>query len=258
MPTPMPALFVSHGAPTLYIEPQPTRDFLLRLGRALPRPRGVVCVSAHWTTDVAAVGTGTAPETIHDFYGFPDELFAVRYPAPGDPALGERVLELLTAAGIACSGAPQRGLDHGAWVPLGLMYPAADVPIVQLSVRPGASAAAHFAMGQALAPLRAEGFLVLGSGSATHNLRDVRWERPDEKPPAYVAAFDAWLKDAVLGGNTGALVAYLDQAPFARENHPTPEHYLPLPVACGTGGKARLLHEGFTLGVLSMAAFAWT
>lgn len=253
----MPAIFVSHGAPTLYLEPQPTRDFLQALGRDLPRPRGVVCVSAHWTTAAPQVNTTAVPETIHDFYGFPEALDDVRYAAPGDPALAARLTALLGAAGIACAGDPDRGLDHGAWVPLGLMYPEADVPMVQLSVQPGLSPAHHLAMGRALTPLRDAGVLVLASGSATHNLRDVRWETPDGPPPAYVAAFDAWLKEAVLQGQTEQLVDYLHQGPYARENHPTPEHYLPLLVACGLGGSPKLLHESYALGVLSMAAFSW-
>ena len=254
---PMPSIFVSHGAPTLFLEPQPTRSFLMELGRSLPRPRAVVCVSAHWTTAAPMVATAAEPQTIHDFYGFPEALSAVRYPAPGDPVLAEHALALLGEAGIQAAGDPQRGLDHGAWVPLGLMFPAADIPVAQLSVQPGLSAARHFALGQALAPLRQEGVLVLGSGSATHNLRDVRWDEPGAPPPAYVAAFDAWLTDAILNARAAALIDYARQGPFALQNHPTPEHFLPLLVALGMGGKPRLLHDGFTLGVLSMAAFAW-
>ena len=257
MADPMPALFVSHGAPTLSLEPQPTRSFLMELGRAIPRPRAIVCVSAHWTTARPLVTLAAAPETIHDFYGFPEELFAVRYPAPGDPALAGRVRELLAQAGIPAAGEPDRGLDHGAWVPLGLMYPQADIPVVELSVQPEENAAHHAAMGRALAPLRREGVLVLGSGNATHNLRAVRWEAADSPPPAPVAAFDAWLKAAVLAGRQAELLDYVRQAPFVPDNHPTPEHLLPLFVAAGLGGRAKLLHDAFTLGVLSMAAFAW-
>lgn len=257
MTDPLPSLFVSHGAPTLYLEPQPTRTFFQELGPALPRPRAVVCVSAHWTTAAPKVTTAAAPQTIHDFYGFPEELFAVCYPAPGDPALAGRVIELLGQAGIEAAGDPDRGLDHGAWVPLGLMYPQADIAVVALSVQPGKSAADHAAMGRALAPLRREGVLVVASGNATHNLAEVRWEAEVSPPPAHVAAFDAWLKEAVLTGRDKALPDYLRQAPFALANHPTPEHLLPLFVAWGMGGRARLLHDRFTLGVLSMAAFAW-
>jgi len=253
----LPAVFISHGAPTLFLEPQPTRTFLMGLGRALPRPRAVLCVSAHWTTITPLVTMATAPETIHDFAGFPEELYAVRYPAPGDLPLAERIIALLRQAGIPAAGDPNRGLDHGAWVPLGLMYPQADIPVVELSVQPQETPAHHAAMGRALAALRREGVLVLGSGNATHNLRAVRWETPDSPPPLSTAAFDAWLKEAVLAGREAALLDYECQAPAAADSHPTPEHLLPLFVALGSGGRGRLLHEGFTLGVLSMAAFAW-
>ncbi|WP_300157197.1 class III extradiol ring-cleavage dioxygenase [Solidesulfovibrio sp.] len=257
MPQRLPSLFVSHGAPTLFLEPQPARAFLQRLGATLPRPEAVLCVSAHWTTARPTVTLAAHPETIHDFSGFPEELYAVRYPAPGAPGLAGRVLSLLEEAGVPASGDAARGLDHGAWVPLGLMYPEADVPVVQLSVQPGLSPREHLAVGRALAPLAREGVLVLGSGGATHNLRDVRWDDPDAPPPPYVRAFDDWLKAAVLEGRTEALAAYADQAPYAGRNHPTPEHFLPLFAPLAMGGTARLAHDSFCLGVLSMAAFLW-
>jgi 4,5-DOPA dioxygenase extradiol len=198
------------------------------------------------------------PGTIHDFYGFPEELYGVRYPAPGAPDVARRVLDLLEAAGIEAEGDAARGLDHGAWVPLGLMYPEADVPVVQLSVQPGMDAAYHSAVGRALAPLGREGVLILGSGGATHNLADVRWDDPFGASPAdYATAFDAWLKSSVLEGRGREVEQYLTLAPQGRRNHPTPEHFLPLfaPMACG--GNARLVHDAFTYGVLSMAAFVW-
>lgn len=260
MPTHFPSLFVSHGAPTLYLEPQPARTFLLGLGARLPRPEAILCVSAHWTTERPTVTLAARHQTIHDFYGFPEALYDVRYPAPGAPQLARRVLELLTGAGIPAAGDDRRGLDHGAWVPLGLMYPQADIPVVQLSVQPDMPAREHLAIGEALAPLGREGMLVLGSGGATHNLGDVRWETPDLRgapPPEYVRAFDAWLKAAVAAGDAQALTEYLGQAPYARRNHPTPEHFLPLFAPLARGGSARLVHDSFCLGVLSMAAFVW-
>jgi 4,5-DOPA dioxygenase extradiol len=137
MSTTMPSIFVSHGAPTLYEQPQPTRDFLMGLGQKLPRPEAVLCVSAHWTTPAPRVSSTKAPSTMHDFGGFSQSLFSVRYPAPGDPALARRVAALLGQEGLAVDDDPDRGLDHGAWVPLGLMYPKADVPVTQVSVAPG-------------------------------------------------------------------------------------------------------------------------
>lgn len=253
----MPRVFVSHGAPSLFLEPQPTRTFLQELGQRLPRPDAVLCVSAHWTTRTASVTLATAPETLYDFYGFADELYDVRYPAPGAPDLAAHVLDLLDRAGIQAQGDANRGLDHGAWVPLGLMYPQGDVPVVQLSVQPDASPASHADLGRALSPLAGEGVLVLGSGGATHNLRDTRWQSPDMPPADYAAEFDAWLEGAVLGGRIQDLENYLAAAPQAARNHPTPEHYLPLLVPAAMGGAARKAHGGFAYGVLSMAAFVW-
>lgn len=256
MPAMFPAIFVSHGAPTLYLDSGPTHDFLRDLGARLGRPRAVLCVSAHWTTAAPALTAMERPETIHDFYGFPEELEAVRYPAPGDPALAARSAELLGAAGVAASLDQDWGLDHGAWVPLGLMYPEADVPVVQLAVQPGLSPELHLALGRALRPLREEGVLVLGSGGATHNLREMVWDL-DVEPPAYIRAFDAWLEEAVLAGREEDLCAYAEQGPSGRRAHPTPEHFLPLFVPLGTGGRARVLHRAFHYGTLSMKAFAW-
>lgn len=257
MTTHIPSLFVSHGAPTLFLEAQPTRTFLTELGRSLPRPKAVLCVSAHWATETPTVTLAQSPGAIHDFYGFPEELFRVRYPAPGSPEVAHRALDLLNQAGISAMVDAARGLDHGAWVPLGLMYPQADVPVVQLSVQPGMAAEEHLAVGRALAVLSREGVLVMGSGGATHNLADLRWNGAAGQPPEYVASFDAWLKSAVLAGRTQELTDYLETAPYAARNHPTSEHLLPLFAPLGVGGTPKLLHQEFTFGVLSMAAFLW-
>ncbi len=255
----IPALFVSHGAPTLVSDGVPARDFLAGLAAELPGPRAIVCVSAHWTTRRAAVSSTASPATIHDFYGFPEPLYELSYPAPGAPELAGRIAKLLGEAGIECDVDPGRGLDHGAWVPLLLAYPAADIPTLQLAVQPGASPAHHRALGEALAPLREEGVLVLASGGATHNLAGFRGQAADSPALDYARAFEEWLVNAVLAGEAGALEAYLEIAPEGARNHPTPEHYLPLLVALGAGGSApgRALHRSFTYGVLSMAAFAW-
>src|SRR5262249_48357910 len=162
----MPTLFVSHGSPTLILENAPARAFLASLGSQLPRPTAIVAVSAHWDTDLPAVSLAHKPATIHDFYGFPEALYRLRYEAPGAPQLAERVARLTGAAHD-----PHRGLDHGAWVPAMLAWPSADIPIFQLSIQPQESPAHHLALGRKLAPLREEGVLVMGSGSATHNRR---------------------------------------------------------------------------------------
>jgi 4,5-DOPA dioxygenase extradiol len=257
----IPSVFVSHGAPTLVTDPVPTRGFLLGLGGTLPRPRAVLCVSAHWDTQAPRLTSGTNPRTMYDFYGFPDELYEMTYPAPGDPALAERAAELLASAGLPAALDSQRGLDHGAWVPLSLMYPDADIPVVQLSVQSHLPAAHHLALGRAIAPLRGEGVLILASGNATHNLRDVFSHDMREAPAPYAKAFADWLGAQVKAGDHEAMADYLAKGPEARRNHPTPDHYVPLLVAAGAAmaghGKGEIIHDGWTYGVLSMAAYAW-
>jgi len=254
----LPSVFVSHGAPTLVMAPVPPRGFLLGLGAALPRPKAVLCVSAHWDTEAPRLTAGAHPRTMYDFYGFPDPLYEMAYPAPGSPALASRAAELLAAAGLPAQLDAQRGLDHGAWVPLMLMHPQADIPVVQLSVQSRLSPAHHLALGRAIAPLREEGVLILASGNATHNLRDVFNHEILAAPVPYARAFADWLDGRIQAGDEAALADYLTQGPEARRNHPSPDHYVPLLVAAGAGGgRGALLHDGWTYGVLSMAAYAW-
>lgn len=259
MATAFPAVFVSHGAPTMFIEPGPTHEFLAGLGAQLGRPAAVVCVSAHWETGEPTVSAAARPATIHDFHGFPEELDRVTYPAAGDPKLAGRVVELLRGAGLPARSDPARGLDHGAWVPLGLMYPGADVPVVELSVQTRLGAPHHLEVGRALAPLRAAGVLVLGSGGATHNLREFFAGPADARVPPYVAAFEQWLCEGVVAGAQEALADYLAGGPEARRNHPTQEHVLPLfvPLGAAANPRGRVLHRAFDHGVLSLAAFSW-
>jgi 4,5-DOPA dioxygenase extradiol len=256
----LPTLFISHGAPSLMLEEVAARDFLnglaADLATTLPRPRAIVVASAHWVTDAPVVDTSLRPRTIHDFSGFPAELYAMRYPAPGAPELAARIQELLRAGGLPCRG-EERGLDHGAWVPLSLAYPAADVPVLQISLQPQLGADHHLRLGGLLAPLRHEGVLVIGSGSATHNLRELA---PGAPVPDWAARFDDWLATAVAAGDGAALTGYLQAAPAARRNHPSAEHFLPLLVAfgaAGPGARGRTLHRSFTYGSLSMATFAF-
>ena len=251
----MPTVFVSHGAPTLILEESPARAFLASLGKQLPRPQAIVAVSAHWDTDVPAVSLARRPDTIHDFYGFPDALYRLRYAAPGAPELAERVARLTGAAHDL-----HRGLDHGAWVPAMLGWPEADIPIFQLSVQPDRSPADHIALGRQLSALREEGVLVMGSGSATHNLRALVRGGADSEPEPWAREFDDWLAAAVEAGDEAALADYRAQAPNASDAHPTDEHFLPLHVAygaAGAGARGRALHRSFTLGNLSMASYAF-
>ncbi len=253
----LPSLFVSHGAPTLLTDACPARDFLAGLGDTLPRPRAILCVSAHWTTRDPCVTGSAAPPVIHDFFGFPDALYALDYPAPGDPELAAEIVARL--AGLAPEVDPGRGLDHGAWVPLRLIYPDAELPVVQLSVAPQRDPAWHVELGRRLRPLRDAGVLILASGGATHNLRDFGRHALDAPPQDYARGFADWLQAAIEAGDENALADVWNAAPQATRNHPSPEHLLPLHVALGAGDGApgRVLHDSFTYGVLSMAAYAW-
>ena len=251
----MPTVFVSHGAPTLILGDSPARTFLASLGKLLPRPRAIVAVSAHWDTDMPAVSLARKPETIHDFYGFPDALYRLRYAAPGAPELAERVAKLTGAAHDA-----HRGLDHGAWVPALLGWPEADIPIFQLSVQPEQSPAHHIALGRKLSALREEDILVMGSGSAIHNLRALVRGGAASEPEPWAREFDDWLAETIEKGDEAALADYRARAPNAVDAHPTDEHFLPLHVAygaAGEGARGRALHRSFTLGNLSMASYAF-
>lgn len=255
----IPAVFVSHGAPTLAIERNDTVEFLKRLGGQLGKPTAILCVSAHWNTESPAVSGAERPETIHDFGGFPDELYRMRYSAPGAPDVARRVQRLLGDAGLACTISPGRGLDHGAWVPLKLMYPEADVPVTQLSVQPSLGTEHHVRLGRALAPLREEGVLILATGSATHNLSKIG---RGDVPPEWAREFDEWLFRKIKEGALDELLDYRRLAPHASVAHPTDEHLLPLFVAMGAGageafGLGRSLHRGWTWGSLSMAAYGF-
>ncbi len=254
----LPSLFVSHGAPTLPLDACPAREFLKSLGARLPRPRAVLAVSAHWDNREPTVNRVAVNQTIHDFYGFPDELYRMAYNAPGSAGLADRTQELLSAAGFDTATDDARGLDHGAWVPLMLMYPEADIPVVQLSVQSPLGTGHHLKLGRALAPLRKEDILVLGSGGFTHNLRALdRW-RLDGPEPAWSREFSDWIQAALEEGREQDLLAYRRLAPHAATAHPTEEHFLPLFVALGAGGEAphpERLHRSSTFGSLRMDAY---
>jgi len=254
-----PTIFVSHGAPTLPLTEAPARSFLAGLGEEIGRPDAILAISAHWETPAPALSSATAPETIHDFYGFPQALYAMRYAAPGAPVLAERAAALLDRAGLSASLEP-RGLDHGAWVPLMLMYPTADIPVTQLSLQTHLGAAHQFRVGEALQPLRDDGVLILGSGSATHNLGELRTATIDAPTAPWVGEFTDWLAQAIAEGRSGDLVDYRRRAPNAVRSHPRDEHLLPLFTALGAAGpaaKGRRIHASTTYGALAMDAYAW-
>lgn len=251
----MPTLYISHGSPMTALQPGATGVRLAELAQALPRPTAIVIASAHWLAHTPHVGAAAQPETIHDFQGFPRELYELRYPAPGDPALAARVHGLLDAAGLSPTLDATRGLDHGAWVPLRLLYPAADIPVVPLSIQPELGPAHQYAMGRALAPLREQGVLLIGSGSITHNLHDFRAGYSAQREAPYVRPFTDWIERKLHEGDTAALLDYRRQAPFAQHAHPTDEHLLPMFFALGAAGdstQAQRIDAGIDLGFLAM------
>lgn len=242
--TSMPSLFISHGAPTLAIEVNAAVEYWRQLAASLPRPRAILVASAHWSAPSPAVSASARPETLHDFHGFPDALYRLGYAAPGAPELARAAARLLDAAAMGPTSALERGLDHGAWVPLRFMYPAADVPVVQIALLSRRGPRDHYRMGQALAPLAADGVLVLASGGASHNLREWVLADPDAGPPAWMTGFTNWLREALEAGDHDALLDYT-RAPAAARNHPTDEHLLPLFVALGAAGPGARAVDGF-------------
>jgi 4,5-DOPA dioxygenase extradiol len=224
----------------------------------LPRPRAILMVSAHWETSLPMLTGGEQLKTIHDFGGFPEALYKLRYDAPGSPALAEEAAALLHDAGIASSTNGCRGIDHGAWVPLRWMYPAIDVPVVQLSVQPGLGTPHHLQMGRALQALAEREVLVIGSGHVTHNLRDWMTSQGALQPLSYVTAFSSWLEGNLARDDEEALLHYREQAPEATRAHPTEEHFLPLYVALGAAGtnvSSQRIYAGMEGAALSMDAY---
>lgn len=235
----LPALFISHGAPLFATEPGTTGPALTRWGQALkeaagPGLRGIVIMSPHWMARTPAVMTNPAPATWHDFGGFPQALYALHYPAPGHPELAREVLGLLQGAGIAAQGDERRPLDHGAWVPLMHLFPDASVPVVQVALPVSYGPAETYAMGQALAGLRAQGVLLVGSGSMTHNLGE--FFGGAREPAPYVAAFSRWVESTLESGDFSAMLDYRRQAPDAQRAHPSEDHFLPIFFALGAAG----------------------
>jgi 4,5-DOPA dioxygenase extradiol len=260
-----PAIFVSHGAPTLPLDDVAARNFLSGLGTridaAFGRPSAILVASAHWETAAPEVSAPAANETIHDFGGFPRALYEMRYPAPPAPDVAAAAVSLLRTAGMRATIDLERGLDHGAWVPLMLMYPGADIPVAQLSVQTHLGPEHHLRLGQAIAALREEGVLVLGSGSYTHNLMELRGLRQQgiTSEPDWVRGFADWTDAALAENRVDDLLAYRRLAPFGARNHPTEEHLLPLFVAMGAGGGATAehLHASVTHAALRMDVFGF-
>ena len=248
----LPALFVSHGAPTLPLDDEPARDFLQAIGKKLPRPSAILAISAHWDTDEPTLNAVVENDTIHDFYGFPPALYKLAYKAPGAPAIAARLTGLLENAGFEARVDSGRGLDHGAWVPLMLMYPEADIPVLQLSVQSRRGAGHHIALGRALRPFREDG-LILASGGFVHNLRMIEWHGGVE--PEWSRHFADWMHEALIDRREADLADYRQLAPQAVKVHPTEDHIMPLFVAYSAGDKSERLHTSATFGSLRMDAY---
>ncbi len=255
-----PSLFLSHGSPMLAVQDSATGRFLDRLGESMPRPRAIVVASAHFAAARPTLTAAESPTTVHDFGGFPPALYRITYPAPGSPPLARQIAQLLEEAGFAAAVDTERGLDHGAWVPLHRIYPQADIPVVSLSVDPRATAAWHYQLGQALAGLRRQGVLVIGSGGFSHNLHALDWQRADAGEFDWVHVFTSALRSRIEAGDIAGALDW-QSLPEARRNHPTPEHLYPLYVAWGAAGTdtttGRLLHRDVELGGLALDAYAF-
>jgi 4,5-DOPA dioxygenase extradiol len=240
------------------LEPGAAGEAWKALAQRLPRPKAIVIASAHWETNLPMLTGGERPETIHDFYNFPEPLYRLRYPAPGAPDLAKRAQTLLKQAGFTAGIDGCRGLDHGAWSPLLYMYPDADVPVVQISIQPALGPRHHVELGRALKKLPEEGVLVIGSGHMTHNLRD--WARGAGAPAPYAREFQAWVFEKLKEKDTDSLVDYRARSPHGVRAHPTDEHFLPLFFALGAASekaKPERVYDAIDSGVLAMDAYVF-
>ena len=256
----MPAVYLSHGAPPL-ADDRVWTDELRRWSAGMPRPTAILVVSAHWEEAPLAIGATTTVPLTYDFWGFPQHYYEVRYPAPGAPDLAAQVRAMLRAPGTPVHDVPDRGLDHGAYVPLVEMYPDADVPTLQISM-PTLDPATLLGIGRALAPLRDSGVLIMGSGFTTHNLRLIDMHRaPDGPPQSWSSEFDRWVDESVATGDIDALLDFLHRGPAARVAHPRTEHFAPLFVTLGAslddGADGRAVIDGYWYG-LSKRSFQFS
>jgi 4,5-DOPA dioxygenase extradiol len=253
-----PSVFISHGAPTFALEPGVLGPKLAALGKTLTDVKAVLVVSPHWETRGLRITAVRQPETIHDFGGFPAELYTLQYPTRGAPELAQAAAQLLRTTGYDAVLDYDRGLDHGAWVPLMHLFPEAGLPVMQVSMPWDLDATGALSLGAALAPLRDRGVLVIGSGSLTHNLFEFRQHNPADAP--YAHEFAAWARDKVLRKDTASLVDYRRRAPHAERAHPSQDHYLPLLVALGASNATdvpAVIEGGMTYGMISMDSFVW-
>ena len=256
----MPVLFVSHESPLMWDTPSLARTFLQNLGKSLPRPKAILVISAHWQEANFHLSGASTPKTIHDFGGFPEEYYSIQYPAHGSMKYAELSQNILFQKGIEATIDPNRGLDHAVWLPLGLMYPNAEVPVLSMSIKPSASPKEHYEAGLAIKKLRNQGVLIIGSGTATHNLRPFFSGEKlaiDSPPDQAALNFSDWLKKSI--NKRDQILQYKLLAPRASLCHPTADHFMPLIVAMGAGdgNEANCIHESFNYSHFAMTSFAW-
>jgi 4,5-DOPA dioxygenase extradiol len=247
----VPSLFLAHGSPMLALENNEYTRFLKRLGEQI-KPKAIVIFTAHWESDTLTISdVDGVYETIYDFYGFPDELYAIKYPAEGSTQYASMLEERFEKQGIKVRKDTARGLDHGSWTLLSRMYPDADIPVVQVSVNPYLSAEEQYKIGQSLKGLREEDILVIGSGVTVHNLRMINWGQTTPEP--WAVEFDDWLLEKIQNKEWDSLFHY-ETAPNARLAVPRPEHFVPFFIAMGSGDaetEAQVIYRGYDLGTLS-------
>ena len=245
----LPGLFISHGSPMLAINPEQIGPALQRLSLNLPTPKAIIVMSAHWESEALEVNTGIRPETWHDFRGFPPELYEIRYPAPGAPELAEDILKRLSESGFNAHANSSRPHDHGVWMPLLHMYPDANIPVIDISLPMNMTAKQIYQIGEALAPLREKQILLIGSGSITHNLREIQWHHPNPATPAWCSEFRNYVVGKLQHSDFDAILDWQD-IPHIMRNHPTLEHFAPLFFAMGTGDLFNVIHHSFSMGAL--------
>jgi len=255
----MPSLFIAHGAPTIVMEEGPYPRMLESLAARYPKPSAIVLFSAHWESDVQQISAGEQYEMIYDFYGFPEQMYRMVYPAKGNPELASEIQQLLQRQGVESKLNTGRGMDHGAWTILKLIYPQADIPLIVLSVAPNLSPGDQYKIGQALAPLRKKGVLIIGSGGTVHNLRRINWQAT--APDTWAVEFDHWVERTLMTWDLKALFAYEAEAPYAKEAVPANEHFIPLIYAMGAADgtrQASLIHRSYEYGSLSYTIWQFT
>ena len=260
----IPAVFISHGAPTLAIETGKYQEDLQRFAKDIDRPSAILSVSAHWEQRTPLQITSSAqPETIHDFWGFPEELYEIQYNAPGNPKLAQRIAEKLTSSGFPTETNPKRGLDHGTWVPLSIMYPERSIPVLQLSIPIPRTSKELFKLGQILLEFRAEDIMLFGSGGIVHNLRlamsNFSRGKKHITPDSWAVDFDQWVNERLANRSFMDLLEVADKMPLFRKAAPTTEHFDPVAIVIGATSEKEgiaTIHESIEYGNLSLRSFA--